>query len=285
MKKAIALIILMSIGGRLFASPLNDMPASADSATTERIPVYLEKPVEERSINWLHLSVFTATTFGFVGTSVSRMDDWWGHSQGAAHIKHDDWNGDGLLQTDEISHMFICYKVAQAGTHFARWSGFSDGTSRWIGGGLSIAILGFVEYPIDTYNPIQGFGYTDMAANVVGTGLALARDRWPEKLGFFDLRISVKDFSAMNSELIAQSFAQNDAFIYWLTMSPAREFPVHAAIGHSANHDSHDNEAEREVYIGFGTSLGELAGLIDRRWQQRLDFWSIYELSFSFRID
>jgi len=230
--------------------------------------------------------VFSATAIGLGGYAYSRMDDWWGHEYGPAHIKHNDWNGDDLVQTDEISHLVISYKITQAGIHFARWTGFSDPACRWIGGGIAGLIMTWVEYPVDAHNPYQGFGYTDMTANIVGIGFAILRDRWPQKLDWLDLRVSVKEPSNVGDEIIAQTNAENDAYIYWLTVSPARRFPVHAAVGYSANHNTlPDNKAEREVYIGFGTSLAELAGLIDRKWRNKLDLWNFYELSIAFRVE
>ena len=213
------------------------------------------------------------------------MDDWWGEGSGPAKIKHTDWAGDGLVQTDEVSHALVGYKITQAGTGLARWSGLSDGTSRAVGAGISLTILTLVEYPIDTYNPIHGFGYTDMIANILGTGFAVARDRWPKKLGFIDLRISVKDFGGVNSEVIAQNTKQYDNFIYWITANPARRFPVHPALGYSANHNDSLEIGEREIYLGFGTSAGEIISFFDEELARRLDPLNFYEFSFAFRLN
>jgi len=261
--------------------------AGADSTQTQQIGAlgYLLEPQPQREIILWRAAVFGATAFSIAGYAYSRMDDWWGHEYGPAHIKHDDWNGDNLAQTDEVSHMVFSYKITQAGTGLAKWTGFSDGVSRIIGVGISGFIMTWVEYPVDAHNPLQGFGYTDMTANIIGISLATARDIWPQHLQGLDLRFSIKPNSEVNDEFIAQTCNENDAFIYWLTYNPSDNFPVHPAIGYSANHNNDKRVAEREVYLGFGTSLAEIAGLIDPRWRSKLDFWSLYELSVAFRIE
>ncbi len=266
------------------------LPPSSDSldqdySESAQLPDYLAPSEEVRQINYLRLSLFGATAVTGLGVSISRMNEWWGHGYVPFHIKKDDWSDDNLAQTDEISHFMISYKIAQAGTGLSRWSGLSDGTSRWIGGGIALGIMLWVEYPIDAHNPLQGFGVSDMIANCLGVALALSRDKWFDELSFLDVKVSVKDFSQINNEVIAQTFAQNDAYIYWLTARPSREFPVHVSLGYSANHENEDRIAEREIYLGFGTSLNEIAGLIDPRLFRRLDTFSFYEISFYFRIN
>jgi hypothetical protein len=143
----------------------------------------------------------------------------------------------------------------------------------------------YVEYPVDAYNPVQGLGYSDLIADYLGIGLAFARDKWHDELKFFDLRISIKNPGDVPNQVIAQTFAGNDAYIYWLAIMPVADFPAHASLGISANHDSPDRIVEREIYLGFGTSGAELAGIFSKKWKRKLDFWNAYEISFSLRID
>lgn len=255
------------------------------SPNPNELPQFLQPVEEEREVNYIRLSLFGATAIAGVGVSISRMESWWGHGYVPFHFKKDDWSGDNLAQTDELSHFMISYKVAQAGTGLARWSGLSDRTSRIIGGSIALGIMTWVEYPIDAHNPLQGFGVSDMMANCLGVTLALTRDKWFDELSFLDMKISIKDFGAVNNEVIAKTYAQNDAFIYWLTARPSREFPVHVSLGFSANHENEDKLVEREIYVGFGTSLNEIAGFIDPKLFRRLDTLSFYEISFYFRIN
>lgn len=286
----IAVLLIVSLGGAM--PPSYRTNGSADlvnsdslSPNPNELPQFLQPVEEEREINYLRLSLFGATAIAGVGVSISRMESWWGHGYCPFHFKKNDWGDDNLVQTDEISHFMISYKVAQAGTGLSRWSGLSDKTSRIIGGSIALGIMAWVEYPIDAHNPLQGFGVSDMLADCLGVTLALTRDKWFDELSFLDVKISVKDFSKVNNEVIAQTFAQNDAFIYWLTARPAKDFPVHVAIGYSANHENEERLPEREIYIGFGTSLNEIAGFMDSKLFRRLDTLSFYEISFYFRIN
>ena len=269
------------------ASPPPEQSGSPpDSIQATRIEILRpDRSAKRGSIIPWRVGAYTGLTLGVSGYAYSKMDDWWGKDTGPFHIKHTDWNGDNLAQTDEVSHCLVSYKIVQTAMGLAKWSGFQDRTSRIIGGCFAGVIMTSVEYPIDAYNPYQGFGYTDMIANSIGIAFALSRDRWPKYLSKFDLRLSIKNTKTIPDEIIAQTTAQNDNYIYWLTVNPVENFPVHAAIGYSGNHNSPDHSVEREVYIGLGTSAAELAGLVDRRWKRKLDVLNIYEISIAFRVD
>jgi hypothetical protein len=53
----------------------------------------------------------------------------WGQSKSKFHLK-DDWKGDGLAQTDELSHFMWGYKMTQFLCSAYEWSGFSPKTSQ-----------------------------------------------------------------------------------------------------------------------------------------------------------
>jgi hypothetical protein len=282
------LIALIVIGGGLLAFPLSnpaDSVSATDSTRIDRIGILAQNPEPAPHIIWWRAAIFAATATGCISYGFSEMGDWWGHGYGSFKIKHDDWSGDNLAQTDEASHFFITYKLAQTGTEFSKWSGFSPGTSRIIGSSIAVGVMTLVEYPIDAHNPVQGLGYSDLIADYLGVYFAAVKDKWPEKLKYFDFRFSVKNPGDVPNGVIAQTFAGNDAYIYWLSVMPVEDFPAHASIGISANHDSPDRKVEREIYLGFGTSGAELAGIFSKKWRRRLDFWNAYEISFSLRVD
>ncbi|MCJ7578636.1 MAG: hypothetical protein MUO91_09310, partial [candidate division Zixibacteria bacterium] len=79
----------------------------------------------------------------------------WGESKGKFHVK-DDWKGDGLAQTDELSHFMWGYKMTQFLYCVYDWAGFSPKTSQALSSSESALISTLVEYPIDAYNPKQG---------------------------------------------------------------------------------------------------------------------------------
>lgn len=269
--------------GAVYSAPALDEPADSFQVPTRPLALQLKTPPEPKIIPW-RVGVYSGVATGIVGYCYTRMDDWWGRIYGPFHIKHNDWAGDNLAQTDEVSHCLVSYKITQAATGLAKWSGFTPGTSRIIGGAFAGSIMLFVEYPVDAHNAYQGFGYSDMIANSIGISFALARDRWPEYLTPLDLRISIKGKEGISKEIIAQTLAQNDNYIYWLTVNPVEDFPVHFALGYSANHDNEDFIAEREVYLGFGTSIAELAGLYKPKWKKSLQTFNFYDFSFAFRI-
>ena len=157
-------------------STFSTASATAKSAptATER-PSFLsrvvnppEKPQALRLVLWGGLSI----TEGLIAYDYTT--DIWGEPNGKLHFKKD-LRGDHMALSDEASHLFIGYKMAQAMQLGFRWSGLSPAVAARAGAAQAALYLTFVEFPMDAYNPKQGFGITDFVANLAGIGLAWYR--------------------------------------------------------------------------------------------------------------
>ena len=200
--------------------------------------------------------------------------DIWGRDKGPFHFK-DDWDGDNLVQTDEASHLFIAYKMAQAASFLFKWDGFSDKWANILGSGVSFAWLFIVEYPLDSYNPYQGFGVSDFMFNIAGLTFAYLRATYPS-LKKFDLRISNKHNPLKLKRIIAWTLDEYDSWIYWLSYTPnPRKIPLSIAIGYSSWRKRRD-EPRREWHIALTISPYELYSFL-RGTENRMDFWGIYQ--------
>ena len=190
------------------------------------------------------------------------------------HFK-DDWSGDGLVQTDEVSHMYVAYKIAQTAYHILRWDGFSDRDASLIGTGVSFLILFIVEYPIDSYNAYQGFGKSDLLFNSMGASFMYLRNRYPS-LKCLDLRISNREPPWEWNRLIAQTRQEYDTWIYWLTYSPFPDkIPVSLSLGYSS-YRTEINEPKRIWHLAFTTSFYELYSFVKKS-RNKGDYWGGYQ--------
>ena len=201
--------------------------------------------------------------------------DIWGRDRGAFHFK-DDWNGDNLVQTDEVSHMFVAYKVAQTTSYLLKWDGFSDKWANILGSGLSFGWLFIVEYPIDSYNPYQGFGVSDLMFDIAGSAFAYLRATYPS-LRKFDLRISTKTNPFDMKRIIAWTVDEYDSWVYWLSYTPnPRKIPLSISVGYASWREKR-NEPKREWHIAFTISFYELYSFV-RRSENKMDFLGIYQI-------
>ena len=193
----------------------------------------------------------------------------WGASNGRFHFKAD-FKGDGLAMTDEASHMLVAYRLSGLIESGYRWSGIEPSRARRLAFAETWLLTFLVEYPIDAYNPQQGFGVSDLLFNTLGTiaayGHSIARNpRW-------DLKVSVKpSFFNGTGRVIAYNNKQYDDFIYWLTYRPlrTRTIPLLIGAGYSTSHHG-GSDPTKELRLGIGSTLSEIGGLIGPQTQRLL---------------
>ncbi|MGB2805985.1 MAG: hypothetical protein WBD64_13940 [Candidatus Zixiibacteriota bacterium] len=200
----------------------------------------------------------------------------WGESKGSFHFKND-WNGDKLKQTDELSHFLWGYKMTQFLFSAYRWSGFSTEASHAISVFQTAFVLTMVEYPIDAYNPQQGLGISDLAFDYAGIGLADVKQRFsgPED---FDFKLSWKRNIFLASQpMFAQTHEEFDNFIYWFTYRTKLFLPqkiVCLGLGYSATRRA--GEPKRQFFAGIGLSLPDLFALSGKKLERHAKFLELF---------
>lgn len=207
----------------------------------------------------------------------------WGASSGRFHWKHDWWD-DNLAQNDEVSHTVISYNGCHALQPVYRWMGFSPDRSMTYATIHSALWATLVEYPLDAYNSLQGFGVSDLAANYLGCGLALGQYH-VSPLRNFGLKLSFKraPWSA-NPHGLAGTAPEFDNEIYWLLFQPRNgliDF-LQYGVGYSTNHDN--IKVEREYYLGFGTTLPDFAGIFSPKLAEWTVPLKMFLLELHFRL-
>ena len=148
---------------------------------------------------WSHI-VSVSANLAIMPLAYNHMVNAWGVPDGRFHFK-DDWSGDNLALNDEVSHLVVSYKLTQLFHSGYRALGYSEGTARLMGVIEAAVIVTAVEYPIDAYNPTQGFGVSDLLFDYAGIGLGylkIADSRFAD----WDLKVSVKSFKHANRQVI-----------------------------------------------------------------------------------
>lgn len=227
----------------------------------------------------LRLGIWAALSIAEGLAAYEKTIEVWGKPSGKFHLKRDAV-GDRMALTDEASHLFIAYKLTQAARLGYRWSGLSPSTAVRAGAIQAGLYMLAVEFPLDAYNPAQGFGISDFIADLVGVGLAWYRAGRSEPR--WDLKISVKSqFFRGDHRLIAHTDKQYDDYIYWLTyrVSAHRYDPLVVGIGYSTHH-AFGQPPNKELHFCLGTSFSEIGRMIGRRTELALSpaelyFWGI----------
>ncbi len=134
-------------------------------------------------------------------------------------------DGGEWLGMDKVGHAFACYTTAGWGRHLVRWTGASEGASRWIGGSIGLAYLTAVEV-MDGYSAGWGFSPWDMVANVSGTALWIAQDAlWREQRLKLKFSAHLTAYAEADPELLGGSTAERilkdyNGQTYWLSFNP-----------------------------------------------------------------
>jgi len=201
----------------------------------------------------------------------------WGQSNGKFHLK--DETHDYLAFNDEVSHTFVSYKLTQFFTSVYHGLGYQRGKSRVLGAVEAAAVMTFVEFPVDAFNPDQGLGVTDLLANYVGVGLAYLKSGNPS-LSDLDLKLSIKSFDSSRSKGLGYDSYDYDNYIYWLTY---RERPAVIGVGYSTARTS-PTEPLPELYLGIGTTLPDLISLFSSDLARKVRSLEFYYFNLNLQI-
>ncbi len=250
-----------------------------DSLSDERLG-FFDSPAGDSTIlltERIGVSLILAGSATYL--TFSHMDEVWGRDTGNFHFKTD-FTGDGLYLNDEISHMIISYKLAQASFGLSKWTGVSRKYSYWLGAVMAFLWMTGVEFPIDAYNPKQGFGISDFIFNNMGIALALLRES-SEYSKRFDLKLSYADLANYPSTIVAWNKEEYNNFEYWLTWQPYPEkMPINVGLGYSTQwRDKEARTLKPEFLIGAGISLADLQPIIGKRWARKLDVLGFYNFN------
>lgn len=189
--------------------------------------------------------------------------DVWGKPSGKFHFKDD--TDDNLAFTDEVSHMFASYQIAEGSRWLFRLLGMPQDQIGKYALLEAVLVTTFIEFPLDAFNPDQGLGVSDLIFNSAGVGLSYLRHHGVTQIDMkFSLKRSPLDFE---NKFLASNTEEFDNFIWWGVWKPRY---LWLGIGYSTNHYRSDGLVESEYYLGAGTTLHDLLHLVSPRAARRL---------------
>lgn len=126
--------------------------------------------------------VVGSTSALYLGSMVGVGTIWY-EDLGKFHFFDDN---SGWRYMDKWGHAATAYQTGRIGINVFRWTGMKEKQAIWFGGSVGLAFLTSVEV-FDGMSEDWGFSWGDVAANGVGTGLAIAQELW-----WHESRISIK---------------------------------------------------------------------------------------------
>ncbi len=157
---------------------------------------------------------------GTAGTLVLLDRAWYSEHQRAPLHTFDD-SGE-WLQVDKAGHFFSAYALGSVGHALLDRCGTRRRTSTLIGGSLGLVFLSGVEV-LDGTSAQWGFSWTDMAANVAGTGFFIGQQLlWEEQRIHVKFSAHATPYAARRPELLGEGLAERvlkdyNGQTYWLS--------------------------------------------------------------------
>lgn len=179
------------------------------------------------------------------GSLLYLNQEWYSeYNTGNFHLFNDnkEW-----LQMDKAGHVFSTYQTSRLMMNGFEWAGYSKKQTLFIGGTIGFFYMTAIEL-MDGYSEGWGFSWGDMAANAIGTSLAISQKAfWNEqrlqiKYSFAQSGLAQYNPSLLGETVYSQWLKDYNAQTYWLSVNPSSflkkdtKFPkwLNLAIGYSA---------------------------------------------------
>lgn len=181
------------------------------------------------------------------GSSLIYLDQAW-YQQYKTSTFHTFNDNDEWYQMDKYGHAFTTYQTGRLMMDAMQWAGYNRKQQLLIGGLSGFAYMTAIEV-MDGYSSGWGFSWGDMAANALGSGLAIGQKLW-----WNEQRIQLKfsfypsPYAQYRPNLLGASFSEQilkdyNGQTYWLSINPSafikkeNKFPkwLNLAIGYGAN--------------------------------------------------
>ena len=126
------------------------------------------------------------------------------------------------LQVDKLGHMFSSYQLGSFGASTLNWAGASKKDQLLYGATLGLVFLTAVEV-MDGFSEEWGFSWTDMAANVAGSGLYIGQELlWQEQRILLKYSFHRTEFAKQRPSKLGNGFSEEflkdyNGQTYWLS--------------------------------------------------------------------
>lgn len=152
---------------------------------------------------------------------------------------------------DKVGHAWAAYNSGRASAAMWKWAGVSDRKATWIGGLSSTVYLTVIEI-LDGHSSKWGWSWSDMGANVLGSGLFISQQLgWEEQRVQFKFSFHKKNYGEpmlkdraddlFGSSLTERMLKDYNGQTYWFSANLKSFFPtsnlpawLNVAVGYGA---------------------------------------------------
>lgn len=202
--KWLCCFILLCLGNSLCSqSKLNQFLKPSDTLNTAR----------KQSVIITEVSLATIALVG--------LDKLWYADYPRSSFKTINDSGE-WLQMDKIGHVFSSYQLGRLGASTLNWAGANQKEQLVYGATLGFGFLTAIEL-MDGFSEEWGFSWTDMAANLTGTGLFLGQELlWQEQRILMKYSFHRTDFAQQRPNILGNGFTEEflkdyNGQTYWLS--------------------------------------------------------------------
>jgi hypothetical protein len=151
---------------------------------------YSLSPEQKRKRQWL---VGGINVVGYGASLIIFSNTWYKDYPKTSFHTFDD--SKEWLQMDKVGHGWAAYNAGRASAAMWRWSGVSPKKAAWIGGLSSTLYLTVIEV-LDAHSAKWGWSWSDMAANLLGSGLFISQQlAWEEQRIQLKFSFHLKNYS------------------------------------------------------------------------------------------
>lgn len=133
------------------------------------------------------------------------------------------------LQMDKIGHVFSAFHLTNYGSALYKWCGYNNKKANLISGIYSFSFLLGIEI-LDGFSEKWGFSWGDIAANTIGTSLAIAQHQLGVE-NYFTLKFSFSEsgYAPFRPNVLGKTYAEQilkdyNGQTYWLSLNPSSIF-------------------------------------------------------------
>lgn len=170
------------------------------------------------------------------------------------------------LQVDKFGHAWTAYTAGKHLTGMWKWAGLPENKAVWVGGLTSFAYLTTIEF-FDAYSAKWGWSWSDIGANVLGTGLFVGQELlWREqriqyKFSFHHTSYKEPQLETRANDLYGKTWYERmlkdyNAQTYWLSANIRSFLP------------ESNWPAWLNLSVGYGA--GGMFGGFENTWTDRL---------------
>jgi len=151
------------------------------------------------------------------------------------------------LQMDKLGHIFSSYQLGRLGANTLNWAGVSEKDQLLYGSTLGFGFLTAVEV-MDGFSEEWGFSWSDMLANLTGTGLYVGQELlWREQRITMKYSFNTSPYASQRPDALGDGFFEEflkdyNGQTYWLSANinafiPNKTFPnwLNIAFGYGAD--------------------------------------------------